>query len=61
MNALELKVNFPEDVAARTGLEGLYLTRSVRMEEIDASVGSTDSAVGMAARFTPVHRAAERR
>lgn len=59
MNALELKVNFPEDVAARTGLEGLYLTRSVRMEELDASVGSTDSAVGMAARFTPVHRAAE--
>jgi len=53
---MELRVNFPEEVVARTGLEALYLTKTVRKEELDGSVGLTSSGVGMAARFLTVPR-----
>jgi hypothetical protein len=55
-NAMELRVNLPEEIAARTGLEALYLTRSVRREDLDGSKGLTNSGVGMAARFLTVPR-----
>lgn len=55
-NVMELRVNFPEEVVARTGLEALYLTKTVRKEELDGSAGLTSSGVGMAARFLTVPR-----
>ncbi len=55
-NAMELRVNFPEEVAARTGVEALYLTKSVRKEDLDGNAGLTTAGVGMAARFLLVPR-----
>ena len=52
--AMELRVNLPEEIAAATGLEALYLTESVRKEE--GIKGLTSLGVGMAARFLTVPR-----
>ena len=53
--AMQLMVNLPEEIAAETGLEALYLTESVRKEE--GIKGLTRLEVGMAARFLTVPRA----